>query len=497
MEKGEKLSIEITDVTSAGDGLGRSIEGAAIFVHGALPGDTVTCELTKVKKNYAIAKLVSVDIASEHRTGAACPYMGRCGGCVFGGYDYEKQLEIKKKHVEDAFSRIGKIENVNVEKVIGMERPLRCRNKATFTFYEKRKGSEEIGFGFYEAGSHRIAGVEDCRLQTEAAVAAAGATARFMTETSVTAYDKRSRRGTVMNLVVRTSSLNGSVMAILVVNGKDNKWQRLDLAVLAEAMDEAVYEAGMRAAEAEAGSGPSGLVQARESEGQLEPKYSLESFYLNINKGEGPGIFGKKFEFVAGTHTIVDAIGLARFELSPESFYQVNGEGAEKLYDAVWGYAGLQDGQTVFDLYCGVGSIGLYLSKRAHDKIRLIGIESNKSACLNANRNAVINRVVNALYYQGKAEEVLPDLLEKEPELRADVAVLDPPRAGCDQALLESVTSVGPDRIIYVSCDQPTAARDMLYLSDKGYELVETTVVDMFPFTGRVESVTLLRKSSE
>ena len=493
MEKGETISIEITDVTSAGDGLGRSREGAAVFVHGALPGDTVTCELTKVKKNYALAKLVSIDIASEHRTGGACPYMGKCGGCVFSGYDYRKQLEIKRKHVEDAFTRIGKLEDAKLSQVIGMENPLRSRNKATFTFYEKRKGSGEIGFGFYEAGSHRVAGVEDCLLQTTAATACASAVARFMTEEGIRAYDRRTRRGTVMNLVVRTSSLNGNVMAVLVVNGKENQWQRLDLAGLAEAMDDAVYTAGMDEAETAAGNGLAGMVEAREAEGQLEPSYSFESFYLNINKGEGPGIFGKKFDFVAGTHTILDAIGPARFELSPDSFYQVNGEGARELYDVVWRFADLQAGQTVFDLYCGVGSIGIYLSKRAKDQIRLIGIESNKNACLNANRNAVINRVVNALYYQGKAEEVLPDLLEKEPDLKADVAVLDPPRAGCDAALLEAVTSADPARIVYVSCDQPTAARDMIFLRSKGYTLEETVVVDMFPFTGRVETVVLLR----
>jgi 23S rRNA (uracil1939-C5)-methyltransferase len=467
--RGQKITIDIDDVTAQGSGVGRADDGRAVFVQGALPGDRVTCELTKVKKRYANARLLSIDKKSAARTGEACPYATECGGCVFSGYDYAEQLKIKEKHVKDAFSRIGGMDDVKIDDVVGMKNLERYRNKAVFAF----SGSGgDISCGFYAAGSHRVIDVEDCVIQSEPAAAAARAVRDAMAEAGVPAYDRRSRKGTVMGLAVRTSSLDGGVMAVLIVNGLDGSWKKLDLQLFADALDGAVYDAAERSGK----------------------DFSLESFYLNINKGDAPGVFGKKFEYVAGKRTLVDAIGGVKFELSPDSFFQVNHEGAEALYDAAFRYAGLSEGASMLDVYCGVGSIGLYMSKKLDDKIRVLGIESNHDAVLNANRNAVINRIVNALYREGAAEDVLPEMVENGEIGHVDAAVLDPPRAGCDEKLLDAVVKTEPDRIVYVSCDQPTAARDMAILRERGYVCRGTTVVDMFPITGRTETVSLLSK---
>lgn len=469
IKRGSRITMTIDDVTASGSGVGRAEDGRAVFVPGALPGDKVTCELTKVKKRYASARLISIDEKSAGRTGDACPYAAECGGCVFSGYSYDEQLKIKEKHVKDAFSRIGGMDDVKIDGVIGMKALERYRNKAVFAFSGAGKN---ISAGFYAAGSHRVIDVEDCVIQSEPAVKAARAVRDAMAQAGIAAYDRRSKKGTIMGLAVRTSSLDGSVMAVLIVNGLENSWKKLDLQLIADALDEGVYDA---------------------SESTEKP-FSLESFYLNVNKGDTPGVFGKKFEYVAGSRTIVDEIGGVKFELSPDSFFQVNHEGAEALYDAAFRYAGLNEGASMLDVYCGVGSIGLYMSKKLDDKIRVLGIESNHDAILNANRNAVINRIVNALYREGAAEDVLPEMVESGEITHVDAAVLDPPRAGCDEKLLDAVVKTAPDRIVYVSCDQPTAARDIAHLRECGYTCSGTTVVDMFPMTGRTESVSLLVK---
>ncbi|MCQ4637230.1 23S rRNA (uracil(1939)-C(5))-methyltransferase RlmD [Anaerovorax odorimutans] len=473
-EKGQRCQIRIDDMGSEGQGIGRA-DGLAVFVPGAVAGDLVTVELTKVKKRYAFSKLVSVDEPSPHRIEPLCGAAG-CGGCGLALLDYEGQLAIKEKQVRDKLSRLGGLEDPLVRPIVGMDEPFRYRNKAQFPVSTggiiTRKGGvvENLGepaIGFYKVKSHEVVDCGDCMLQSAAAMAAADALRRFMAEDNITAWDERWEKGLMRHLIVKTAFGTGEVMVVLVINGKGiPNGQKL-----VEMLDEAIYEAG----------------------------YSLESVILNINKKKTSQIMGEECIPFAGKPTILEQVGDLSFEISPMSFYQVNPVQMRVLYDQARKYAGLTGKENVLDLYCGVGSIGLYLAREAAN---VVGIESVKNAVLDANRNAVINGIVNARFVCGRAEEELPQLLEDggSDEMitdcvqNADVAILDPPRAGCDRRLLEAVAAVGVQRIVYVSCDPATLARDVKVLTELGYEFVEATPVDMFPWTVAVETVCLLSK---
>lgn len=582
-------------MTEAGQGVGRS-NGLAVFVKGAVVGDIVTAELTKVKKNYAFGRLLAVEEPSADRMEAFCPYFGQCGGCAYGELSYEAQLALKEKQVRDKLIRLGGVagldgeirqestpemdlgvqkvealaldecpeleretrldracgqENITpcVRPIIGMEEPFRYRNKAAMPVWTggiiTRKGGivENLGtpaVGFYQAKSHEVVDCYDCFLQSEPAMAAAEALRQFMVSDNITAYDPKWEKGLLRHLVVKTAHGTGEVMVILVVNGKGIP----NAEKLVEMLDDAIYN-------------------LPPTEDGVE--YNLESVVINVNKAEGKAgksgrdgggkagkgqndkangnrgqrggsIFGTECITIAGKPTILEKVGDLQFEISPLSFYQVNPVQMEVLYDKAMEYADLSGDETVLDLYCGVGTIGLFAAREMEcrqqenpliedgesemegrcfdapsDSVenrrmtmnagRVIGIESVKEAVLDANRNAVINGIVNARYVCGKAEEELPKLISgeglKDETLkinRADVVFLDPPRAGCDERLLEAVVSVAPERIVYVSCDPATLARDVKYLTGKGYQFVEATPVDMFPWTGSVESVCLLSK---
>lgn len=500
MEKGQKIKLTIEDVTAEGQGVGRSDEGAAIFVGGALPGDKVTVELTKVKKKYAFGRVLFMDEPSEDRTDGFCTYED-CGGCPYGNLTYEKQLTIKRKHVVDALTRLGSVKNPVVNDIIGMDEPYYYRNKASMPVSTggiiTRKGGvvENLGVpsvGFYQAKSHKVVDCQACGLQSPAAMAAAEALRRFMDEDNITGYDPKWEKGLMRHMVVRTAFGTGEVMVILVINGKGVP----NAAKLVEYMDDAI---------------------ASISE-EEDSRFSLESVYLNVHKDKSSEIFGEKMELLTGKRTIEEHIGNMRFEISPMSFYQVNPWQMEKLYDRAAAYANLSGGETILDLYCGAGTIGLWLldDLRQRNKLSedtaLIGIESVRSAVLDANRNAVINNMVSPRFICGRAEEELPKLLDKHYSEEngetaediaekggihidsVDVVILDPPRAGCDAGLLQAVADAAPERIVYVSCDPATLARDIKLLGDMDYEFVEATPVDMFPWTGHVETVVLMSR---
>jgi len=497
--KGDQVEIKIEDLTAEGQGLGRS-DGMAVFVKGAVPGDMVRAELTKVKKNYAFGRLTQIITPSEDRIENLCEQSGQCGGCPFDGLGYEAQLKIKEKRVRDSLTRLGGLTDPLIQPIVGMETPFRYRNKASMPVSTggiiTRKGGlvENLGpaaIGFYKAKSHDVVNCYDCMLQSEPAMAAAEAVRQFMEEDNITGYDPKWEKGLMRHLVVRTAFGTGEVMVILVINGKGIP----NVAKLVEMLDDAIAE----------------LPPAYED----GPEYSLESVVVNVNKGKSPDIFGDECITVAGKPTITEIAGGMKFEISPLSFYQVNPEQMVNLYDKAAEYAGLTGGETILDLYCGVGTIGLYmlgeLRERSEmadegpdsgfDAARVIGIESIKSAVIDANRNAVINHIVNARYVFGRAEEELPKLLSGEGIAdeglkvdKVDVAVIDPPRSGCDTRLLEALIDAKPERIVYVSCDPATLARDVKYLGENGYEFEEATPVDMFPWTGHVETVCLLSK---
>ena len=388
--------IKITDIASAGDGIGR-IDGLVTFVPGTLPGDIAKIELTENNGKTARGRLLKITEPSADRVPPACPYAGECGGCELMGLSYEAQLRWKQNQVLQALRRIGGIDDPVVRPIIGMEEPQRYRNKAEF----RVEGGVP---GYYARGSHRLVPVADCLIQSETAMAAL----RSM---------DLSRH--CVRVVLRTS-------------------QRGELMTVFE------YDDGNRTSD----------------------RRILED-HISCPDTAFPD-------------------GKLKVEISPLSFYQVNPVQTEKLYAKVREYAALEGGETVLDLYCGAGSIGLTMADKAR---RIIGVESVRPAVIDANRNAVINRIVNAEFLCGKAEEVVPTKLQG---IKADLVILDPPRAGCKPELLKTVAEIAPKKLIYVSCNPSTLARDLKILAGYGFGLVEATPVDMFPHTLGIEVVSSL-----
>ena len=463
MEKGQIVEIYIHDMSHEGKGIGYC-DGMTVFADGAVAGDTVTAQLTKVKKTYAFADTVEIKQKSEFRTEPHCPYSDVCGGCSLSALDYEKQGEIKTKQVRDKLERIAGLESPDVKDMIQMEEPYRYRNKAEMPV---RGGC----VGFFEAKSHRVCDIPDCIIQSEAAMAAAQAV-------------RVSGEECIRHLVVKTAFGTGQVMVILVTDGSGLK----DAAKLVSSIDDAIYA--------------------------LDDIYSLESVYINKKKktDKGKNVMGSDYTLLAGSRTIIEETAGLKFEISPASFYQVNPKQMIRLYDKAVEYMNLSGNETVLDLYCGVGTIGIFAARKAG---QIIGIETVKEAVIDANRNAVINGIVNARYITGRAEEVMPALLgygedkaalekwqkwfcQQEIHMdKADVAVLDPPRTGCDERLLEALAKAAPARIVYVSCDPATMARDISRLTEAGYRFEEATPVDMFPWTSSIETVALLTRKQE
>ena len=449
MEKGKVVKLHIEDMSSEGSGIGRS-DGQVVFVENCVKGDTVKARITKAKRNYALAECLEIVEPSGSRIHGFCPYAKECGGCPLGEMEYEAQLEIKEGWVRDKLERIGGLQAPVVRPIIGMEEPFRYRNKAEF------KVGPRGEVGFFARKSHRVIDCPDCRIQRQEIMGVADGLRQYLAEFGNGAGIK--------GMTVKMSFGTGEMMAILEARSDDVPY----LEELCGYMNE--------------GSG-----------------YNLESIFINE-------------ELVAGRSVISDEMEGLKFEISRDSFYQVNPAQTAKLYGKAVEYADVKEGHTVLDLYCGVGTIGLFAARTVGNDGLVLGIETVKQAVLDANRNSVINGIVCTRYIQGKAEEELPAVLgirpkmgydgenrlvEKEPVIRishADVAFVDPPRAGCEETLLDAVAEAGPDRIVYVSCDPATLARDVKYLEERGYRFVEAQPVDMFCHTGHVECVTLMTK---
>ena len=495
MEKGQILEFTIEDMSQEGKGIGKA-DGFAVFVDGAVVGDRVRVQLMKVKKRYGFGKLLEILEESPDRIESFCEHQGECGGCPYGQLSYDAQLALKEKQVRDKLERLGGINDPVVYPIMAMDEPFRYRNKASMPVSTggliTLKGGivqpvHEPRVGFFGARSHEVADCSDCWLQSEPAMAAAEALRQFMTEDHITSFDPRWEKGLMRHMIVRTAAGTGEVMVILVINGKAIP----NAQKLVEMLDEAIYNVPVY------DDGPMAGVE-----------FSLESVVINVNKSknlDGP-ILGEECITIAGKPTITEEVRGMKFEISPLSFYQVNREQMVKLYDKVLEYADLKGGETVLDLYCGVGTIGLFCAREMEKKAaesaaegtadgmavqpgQVIGIETIKGAVLDANRNATINGIVNARYVCGKAEEELPKMM-----VQADVAILDPPRAGCDERLLEAVVKAEPEKIVYVSCDPATLARDIKWLGEHGYEFREATPCDMFPWTSHCEVIALLQR---
>ena len=439
MEKNDIVEIEITGMTDDGSGVGR-FGGAAVFVPYALVGETVRAHIIKVYKSYSVGKLVEIIKPSESRLKADCEYFYQCGGCAFRNTLYEEELKYKQQHIKDCLERIGKIQT-EVLPVIGGERTA-YRNKAQFPV-------DSGGAGLYARHSHRIVKTQSCLIQNEDSVKILQIVRAFMSEYNVEGYDEKTHSGVIRNVYTRSG---GGKTIVCIVTKAEEIPHCTEMVDMLRASGVPLW----------------GIVQ-------------------NINPNRTNVVLGKQMKLLYGQNFMYDNIGDLRFKISPFSFYQVNPKQTKTLYDTVKKFLGDVSEKTVWDLYCGIGTIGQYAARNAK---KLVGIEIVPEAVENAIENARINGIKNAEYYAGAAEKLADGLVKKEG--RPAAVILDPPRKGCDKRLLDAVAKVKPEKIIYVSCKASTLARDLAYLEASGYKTQIVQPVDMFPATPHVECCVLL-----
>ena len=452
IEKNDILTVEITDTGIEGEGIGKT-DGFILFVKDAVIGDTVQVKVMKAKKNYAYAKLEKVLVPSPFRVQPPCPFHRQCGGCQLQPLSYEKQLEFKQNKIRNNLIRIGGFSPEHIdacmEPIIGMEDPWHYRNKAQFPFGYDKEGN--VVTGFYAGRSHNIIANTDCALGVEENKTVLETILAYMKKYGVSAYDETTGKGLIRHVLIRKGFASGQLMACVVINGNKLPEEK----ALAE---------------------------------ELWKIPGMTSVSVNVNTERTNVILGKKVRVLKGEEKIEDTIGDVVFRISPLSFYQVNLVQTKKLYGQALEYAGLTGEETVWDLYCGIGTISLFLAKKAK---KVYGVEIVPEAIADAKENAARNGITNAEFFVGKAEEVLPRKYGEE-GVYADVIVVDPPRKGCDEKCLETMVRMRPERIVYVSCDSATLARDLKYLGEMGYEVRKWRGCDMFPGTIHVETVTLL-----
>lgn len=449
IEKNKNYILDITGMTHEGQGVGR-IESLAVFVDGALEGEQVETRIIKLNKTYGVGKLITILKPSPHRAEPFCGAYRRCGGCNLQHMDYNAQLDFKTKLVRDNLARLGGLKDVVVHDAIGMQQSLHYRNKAQ---YPVTMVNGSIITGFYAARSHDVIDSEKCGIQDVESDKVRKVVRQFIAEKSISAYDEVSGKGLVRHIATRVGFNTGEVMVVLIING-----------TTLPSSDELVKKL-------------------------LEAVPGIKSIFLNINTENTNIILGKRNIRLYGGDTIIDTIGGYKFLISPHSFYQVNPVQTEVLYSKVLEYAALAGAETVFDLYCGIGTISLFLSAKAG---KVYGIEVVEEAIADARKNAVLNGASNIEFILDEAERAVPKMYREG--IKADVVVLDPPRKGCDESLLHLLAEMQPKRIVYVSCNPATLARDLKYLDGQGYRTVEAQPVDMFPWTTHVESVVLLQR---
>lgn len=453
MKKNDTFILEIEDMGVGGEGIGK-LNGFPFFVKDAVVGDTIEAKVTKLKKQYGYARLMKVIKPSKVRCKPRCAYAKMCGGCQLQALSYEAQLAFKAKKIQNNLMRIGGFTNIDRPKVIGMEDPWRYRNKAQFPVGTDKEGN--LVTGFYAARSHTIIPCTDCQLGVEENKTILEKILSHMQKYQIPAYDETTRYGLVRHILIRKGFFTNELMVCLILNGRKLK-----------AIEELVTS--------------------------LQEIPGMKSITINVNTENTNVIMGTEIIPVFGQAYITDQIGDIRYQISPLSFYQVNPIQTEKLYRLALEYADLKGEETVWDLYCGIGTISLFLAQKA---AKVYGVEIIPEAIEDARRNAELNQIDNVTFYVGKAEEVLPEKYKKE-GIHADVIVVDPPRKGCDLAALETMIQMQPERIIYVSCDSATLARDLKYLCERGYELLKVTGCDMFGWTVHVETVALLSRKNE
>lgn len=450
MEKNQEFTVSIEDMSEDGAGIGK-LDGYIWFIKDAVIGDVVRARAMKMKKNYGFARLMEILTPSAARVEPRCPVARQCGGCQLQAMSYEEQLKFKERKVKNHLLRIGKFreDEIHMLPIMGMEEPWRYRNKAQFPFGMDKNGN--IVAGFYAGRTHDIIECGDCLLGVEENKDILDIIKGFMRDHNIRPYDETAHKGLVRHALIRKGFHSGELMVCLVINGKDIPLKK-------QLVEELCRIKGMT------------------------------SISYSINQEKTNVIMGKEIVNLYGPGYITDNIGNVTYQISPLSFYQVNPVQTEKLYGTALEYAGLTGNETVWDLYCGIGTISLFLAQNAK---KVYGVEIVPQAIEDARRNAALNHITNAEFFTGKAEEVLPEQYAKN-KVYADVIVVDPPRKGCDQVCLDTILKMAPKRVVYVSCDSSTLARDLRYLADGGYEVEKVRCCDMFGQSCHVETVVLL-----
>ncbi len=473
-KKNDAITLTIEDISEEGAGIGRT-EGYIWFVKDTVIGDRIEASVMKVKKSYGFARLIRVLEPSPFRVEPRCPSARACGGCQLQAMAYKEQLRFKERKVYHHLKRLGGVEKlrmasdarskdqrpdmavageegepwIKMEPIIGMENPWRYRNKAQFPFGRDKNG--KLIYGFYAGRTHAIIQQEDCLLGVEENKGILGIIQGYMEDFHIPPYEESSHTGLVRHALIRKGFSTGEIMVCLIINGE---------------------------------SLPHGDVLVE----RLKVVKGMTDISFNVNKERTNVILGEKVVNLYGRGYITDALSNITYRISPQSFYQVNPVQTEKLYQTALEYAGLTGKETVWDLYCGIGTISLFLARRAK---KVYGVEIIPAAIQDARENARQNGILNTEFFVGKAEEVLPEQYHKN-KVYAEVIVVDPPRKGCDKACLDTIVEMGPERVVYVSCDSATLARDVKYLGERGYVVRRVRTVDLFGECVHVETVCLL-----
>ena len=448
--KNDLVTLEIEDCGIDGEGIGKA-DGFTVFVKDAVIGDTVTAKIIKAKKNYGYGRLMEVLKPSPYRVEPKCEFARQCGGCQLQALSYDQQLVFKTNKVKGHLERIGGFTDIPMEPIIGMDELFHYRNKAQFPVGRNKEG--KIVTGFYAGRTHNIIENRDCALGVAENKEVLDRVIAHMEKYGIEPYNEATGKGLVRHVLIRYGYFTKEVMVCLILNGNKIPKEELLVKSLCEIP-------------------------------------GMTSITINVNKKHSNVILGEEIRLLWGQEYITDRIGDISYQISPLSFYQVNPMQTQKLYAKALEYADLHGEETVWDLYCGIGTISLFLAQKAKF---VRGVEIVPAAIENAKENAKLNGLENTEFFVGKAEEVLPREYKKN-GVYADVIVVDPPRKGCDETLLETMVEMNPERIVYVSCDSATLARDLKYLCERGYELRKVCPVDQFGMTVHVETVVLLSK---
>ena len=457
LSKNDIVDVVIDGMGNEGEGIAH-VDGYTLFIKDAVEGDKVTAKVIKAKKSYGYARVERIIEASADRVEPVCPIARQCGGCQLQHISYERQLKYKENKVKDCIERIGGIKDAKMESILPMEELYNYRNKAQFPVGEDKDGNPTIGF--YAKRTHSIIPTSTCYINDRTNETIIKTVKEFIIENSIKPYNEKIGKGLIRHIVTRIGYHTKEIMVCIVINADDMKQSLKDDLV-----------------------------------SRLKVIPNMKSISLNINKDNTNVIMGSKLISVYGNLYITDYLDGIKFRISPLSFYQVNPRQTEGLYNIALDYADIKKDEVVWDMYCGIGTISLYMASKAK---KVYGVEIVPQAIEDAKLNASINNIENAEFYVGAAEEVVPKMYAKSNgKMKADVVVVDPPRKGCDEKLLDTLVKMEPKRIVYVSCDPATLARDLKWLGENGYRTEKYRAVDQFGMTTHVETVCLMSRKEK